>query len=58
MRKTTLPRDGWQKSLLAASLFAAIYHLPAGAADATPQKQGASDGAAEELVVTARAPAL
>ena len=58
MRKTTLPRDGWQKSLLAASLLAAIYHLPAGAAAATPQKQGASAAAAEELVVTARAPAL
>lgn len=58
MRKTTLPQSSFQKSLLAASLFAAIYHLPAGAADATSKKQDASDAVAEEMVVTARAPEL
>ena len=53
MRKTALSRDGFKKSLLATSLFTAIYHLSAGAA---PQTQ--SEDVMEEMTVTAKAPAL
>lgn len=60
MLNTTHLRARWPNGLLAASLFTAVYHLPA-AAGAPPQRAAASAPAndvAEEMVVTARAPEL